>query len=699
MKNPKTEQDTKTKPVEDSVQKADPAGILKDAQQMVGQLQEQAKDGHIDGAVLDQLGAMLNVSVDTATDANSEGQSIMEGVSKTDDPASESTTSSEPSTDLPSSSEPSTEEPSNDEEEEPTEESEEPTTEEEEESTMKTEQDELNQPLSTKPPKTNLIFDKVDDHAAKLPEFIKALSAGRVKDAQQLSGNSGQAFDEMFKMAQVAILTEGGWTSDNLEKLSGVAQTVPGRLAKGITASTVPGIYLIKLAKLMLPLYAGLVSRMPSDTPKDMASDQATWKAQLGYGAIDWAGFFRAAEASVGVTPPTSFLTYNAAFNDLPVTDSVTLKALATGKGYSDPMQISVIKSMSSLLSAQEKVILGSNSGSIAAPGTVTVTAGSAGGTISNSGSAGSYVVTVTALSYEGWLAQSKGGSASVGESTATAASAATTGTGDTNSLVVDFAYVPGAVAYNIYLAATGAAGSSATWNKTVTINKATLTAASGSAALTAPAADSTVNALGIEGLISWCTRSTIYGNLTPSKVAVKDCAGAGLTAGNGGILEFDEVLAKQWTDWKIAPSLMVMSPNMNSTLVGKLQSLGSGTFYRVDVTQERNKVNGGMMVSGYVNKFAPFADGTPRMVDIIPHPDMPDGTILVLCETIPYPMGNESRGFVRDVLIPYTYFPLPSQVAGVNKILYNYSITTSEVVECFNPSPQTAIVGVDYSK
>jgi hypothetical protein len=76
----------------------------------------------------------------------------------------------------------------------------------------------------------------------------------------------------------------------------------------------------------------------------------------------------------------------------------------------------------------------------------------------------------------------------------------------------------------------------------------------------------------------------------------------------------------------------------------------------------------------------------------------MPDGTVLFLSETIPYPMGNETRGFVRDVLLPYTYFPLPAQTGGTNQTIYNFSITTSETVECFNPGPQTALVGVDYT-
>ncbi|MFA5416887.1 MAG: hypothetical protein WC341_00375 [Bacteroidales bacterium] len=199
-----------------------------------------------------------------------------------------------------------------------------------------------------------------------------------------------------------------------------------------------------------------------------------------------------------------------------------------------------------------------------------------------------------------------------------------------------------------------------------------------------------------MEGLIAWCEKETILSQLIPDKQTITDNAAGALTAGNGGITQFDTILANLWSIWHTAPSVMVMSPNTNATLVGKLQSLGSGTFYRIEVGNERNTVNGGMMVTGYVNKFAPFADGTPRMIDVIPHPYMPNGTVLFLSETIPYPMGNESRGFVRDVLLPYTYFPLPSQAAGINQTTYNFAITTSQTVECFNPGPQAALVGVD---
>jgi hypothetical protein len=702
----------------DSTEGANPSDVLGQAKQMVSQLQQQAKDGQIDAALLDQLESVLDVSVDTAQDAQAQGASAMnsaKNVTKASEPPpaeggevvppEEEAAPAEPEGETLPADEGEQETLFGAEEEQPAPEEVEPAPTEEqappEEEETVPEEEEVNteekskvakgeQPLSTRPPTPNLIFDHVEDDRAKLPAFIKALSEdGSIKTAQKSAGGSGARFDSMMNMAMKALLDEGGWTYQNLGKLNGMVTETPGnKLAKGITAATVPGIYLIKLAKLMLPLYAGLTNRLPTQSPQGMASNIATWKAQLGYGALSNASFFRVAEAAIGVNPPTSFLTYNAPFIDTTVNDDVSLKALSATAGYSDPMQISVIKAMSALLMGQERVILGSSAAAITQPVPGTPVAGSqVGSTLA----AGSYVCTVTALTYEGWVAQSKGGSTAVGESTA--GSAALIVTGANGNITLGWAAVPGAVAYNVYVGSTAAL---ATWNKMVTINKAVISGSS--TGTTAPVADTTVNAYGMEGLISWSELSTVYGNASPGKQAILDNAGLGLTTGNGGITQFDIQLAALWTNWQIAPSLMVMSPNMNATLVGKLQALGAGNFYRIDVGAERNSVNGGLMVSGYVNKFAPFADGTPRMIDIIPHPYMPDGTILILSETIPYPMGNESRGFVRDILLPYTYFPLPSQSAGVNKLQYNYAITTSQVVECFNPSPQTAIVGVDYT-
>ena len=690
----------------DKVMKGDAAGALGSARDMVSQLQQQAKAGQIDGAVLDQLEAILNVTVDAASDKQPElksGAGDVSGASSLSSaptPSGESkvpsSASSVPSSLVkdeikPTTDAPATEPTSVAESADTTSLPEDKTSEKKDESMDSSSVSKADEPMSARPPQTNLLFDHVDEIQSKLPEFIKAMENGHVGDAQKIAGGDTRKFDEYFGAAQHALLNEGGWNSENMAKLNGLAAS--DTLKKSITAASVPGIYLIRLAKLMLPVYAGLTQRLPADSPKTIGSTQATWRAQLGFGALAEAGFFRVAEASIGVNPPTNFLTFNAPYDDIAANDSVTLKALRTSMGYSDPLQIGVIKAMSALLRGQERVILGSNNAAIATPAAPTVTQGAPSESVI---AAGSYVVGVSALTYEGWVNQSVGGSA-VGETIATFANQFVLGAG--SSILMTWAAVPGAVAYNVYVSGSSvSAGSAAKWNKTVLVNKAVISAVSTGSNGCNPG-DTTVNATyGIESILTWCELATVYGNAIPSKQTITDNAGAGLTTGNGGISQYDTILANLWVNWHTAPSLMLMSPNMNASLVGKLQALGAGNFYRIDVGAERNQVNGGLMVSGYVNKFAPFADGTPRMIDIIPHPYMPDGTVLFVSETIPYPMANESRGFVRDVLLPYTYFPLPSQAGGVNQTTYNFTITTSETVECFNPGPQAALVGVDYT-
>jgi hypothetical protein len=125
-------------------------------------------------------------------------------------------------------------------------------------------------------------------------------------------------------------------------------------------------------------------------------------------------------------------------------------------------------------------------------------------------------------------------------------------------------------------MTASGGAGSTAQWNKMVTINKAVITTAS-TGTNTPPAADSTANAAGIDGVLSWCELSTVLGNAIPQKCPLYDNAGAGLTTLDGGIAQFDEILAYDWETLKTAPSVMLMSARMNKALVGKLQALGSG--------------------------------------------------------------------------------------------------------------------------
>jgi hypothetical protein len=131
----------------------------------------------------------------------------------------------------------------------------------------------------------------------------------------------------------------------------------------------------------------------------------------------------------------------------------------------------------------------------------------------------------------------------------------------------------------------------------------------------------------------------------------------------------------------------MVMSPDMSGFVSDLVMGLAQ---YKIEISNERGNVAGGAFMGSYTNKYAPYADGTPRQVDMMPHPEIPDGTILFLCETVPYQMSRETRGFAREQLIPYTYFPLAN-----TQVEYPYALTLSEMAECFHPSPQTAIQNI----
>jgi hypothetical protein len=326
--------------------------------------------------------------------------------------------------------------------------------------------------------------------------------------------------------------------------------------------------------------------------------------------------------------------------------------------------------------------VLGDNAGSLAAPTGITATSSTTGGTLA----AGSYTCRVSALTYRGWLAASKGGSSPVGETTAGSATQQVT-TGATSSIALTWPSVKGAVAYNVYVDN----ASASRWVATVTINKYTVTAYPGSGG-SHPASNVSANANGFEGIISWCDLATIYDQVIPNKTFT-DQAGSGLTTYAGGINEFDTLLSALWTNWQIAPTLILTSANGVKHLTAKVLSTSQVSGYRIEVGSERGNITGGAFVTGYTNKFAPFADGLPRIIDVMAHPYMPDGAFKFLSESIPYPNARENRGFTLETLIPYTYFPLAQ-----SSINYPFSMLVSETLECFHPSAQAAINGVDVS-
>lgn len=562
------------------------------------------------------------------------------------------------------------------------------------------------QPLATNPP-VGIDSGGTSTVESHLPEFMAALEAGSLRGAQAVVRkiNGGMMdqiiFDEMFSKATKWLLDKGGWNKDNFHKINmnGARILDPGQddgnLKKAIAMGDMPNYYLIRLVKLMLPLYAGLRRRIPANPPP-VGSNLANWRAQLGYGNIDFSAALSTAETQTGGSVPNSFLNFSAPFQRIAFNNLATLESVYTARGYDDPLQVAVISTLTALLKGEELKILMDNSGSLAAPTGVTAGSAATGGTLS----AGSYIAYVTALTGRGYLKMQFAGFAGsynyssgsgiapygVGESTAGSGAQQVT-TGATSVVTLVWTPVKGAVGYNLYLSRNGTVGYAATVGA---INKYTFTTIPTTGSY--PATDSTTNGNGFEGLVSWCTLPSVYGQTIPSRTFI-DQNGSGLTTYPGGISEFDTLLASLWTNWQIAPTLIVTSANGAKHITKQVLSTSNVSGYRIEIAQERGSVAGGAFVTGYTNKFAPWADGTPRVIDVMAHPYLPDGQVLFLAETVTYPMAREARGLALETLIPYTYFPLAQTL-----IQYPFSMLCSEVLECFNPGAFAAVVDVDFT-
>ena len=80
-------------------------------------------------------------------------------------------------------------------------------------------------------------------------------------------------------------------------------------------------------------------------------------------------------------------------------------------------------------------------------------------------------------------------------------------------------------------------------------------------------------------------------------------------------------------------------------------------------------------------------------VIPILAHPYVPDGTVSILCETVPYPNAREGRGWTLETLRPYTYIPLANLTDHIP-----FELAADELLECNHPSAQGQVYGIDVS-
>lgn len=501
---------------------------------------------------------------------------------------------------------------------------------------------------------------------------------------------------------------------DNLRALMGNLEGVsdPQAFKKALTAATgFVGYNLEAEAKLMLPMFAGLRSRVPTDTP-NIGAPTAVWRMMLGYGAYSFgASMGTAFGANGNPTTPVS-TTISADYKSQSVNGDVEWEAIQQSRGWDDALAIETSIALSTAIRLDEYLVLGGNEAALDAPVPV-----GAASTLSaaNTFAAGTWTVKVTALTLQGTLTNAAANS-NVGESLPGAVNI-TVGVGDCDFLDVYWPAVPGAVGYKVYCESAEGAGDSklvppaGLRYRKITAGATDLTAfgdaivvpsgqtwvgvnhiqvvAVGSGA-NAPGADGSVNANSFEGLIPWCQKTSMYGTSGLTHFN-KDMDGAALTTLGTGISEFDFILQNLWVALNISPNLIVTSANGVTSLGNHLVAANNGAMFRAEIYQERNKIIGGLYIGGYTNKFASSMMGVQASIDVWAHPYMPDGTFLFLTETMPpsYKYSRTGSVFGLDIQTPYTYWEL-----GRTKRSIPFDIMFGETLKCYYPTAQACISG-----
>ncbi len=482
---------------------------------------------------------------------------------------------------------------------------------------------------------------------------------------------------------------------------------------KALTATSgYTGYNLEREVKMRLPAYTVLRNRVAVDPGPvgAMAGPQANYKMQLGYNGFDFGAAMGTAFGGNGAEGNPNAVNIGADYKSQSIHGSVQLEAIDFARQFTDPVKDQSMFNLQTLMRIEELVVTGGNEFAIDAPVPVG-SQGAAGALFAN----GVWTVKVTAITLEGKLRNDTGAATPVSAHTpgeSVPGTVAITVSGGTKGyLNVSWPVVEGAVGYKVYCSdeygdstdvylldpATeiaykdGAAFvPTSTGQKWIGVNNIRIIAPpAGSVAC--PSVDGSANDNQFEGFVAWSTKSTMYGvDLVGAgeRVFLDMDGGLFTTDTAGGVKEINTVLQRLWVMYHTAPTLIVGSPATVSSLTARI---ASQSMMRLDLTQKQNKIVGGIMIGGYLNRFAQNA-GMSTDIDIIAHPYLPDGLVLLLSETLPpdtYRFAQDSRCFALDVLRPYNYFPLASSDRNVN-----FDIWYLETLKCYYPTAQAAIGG-----
>lgn len=438
----------------------------------------------------------------------------------------------------------------------------------------------------------------------------------------------------------------------NLLKASLAAKAaVPDEILKAFTqsGSATTGLTFYDLeapAKTIYPVITPLRNRIPR--VGGGAGIQANWKAIT---AIN-TNRMRAgvSEGNRGGVIATQVVDYNAAYKGIGLEDHVTFEADYAAQGFDDVRARATQGLLRSLMIGEEALILGGNNSlALGTTPTPTLAASASGGTLGNM----TLSVICVALTLEAFLDSSvtggvptsanrtlaDGTTEAYNAGTAAKSSAGSTSiTGPTGSCTATVTAVAGASAYAWYWGTSG----NELLGAVTTINSYKITAAAGGTqnASAISSSDKSTESKVFDGLLTMCSKSALgsYRYVMPTGTPG---TGTPLTADTvGGVVEIDAACRWFWDNYRLSPTQIFVNAQEQDSITKKVLAGNSAPAHRFTFNASQDGIRGGMLVTGYLNKYT-MAGGQLIPIDL--HPNLPAGTILFICETLPYSLSGVS--------------------------------------------------------
>ena len=485
-----------------------------------------------------------------------------------------------------------------------------------------------------------------------------------------------------------------------IQKLRGEVNDRFGKVGNTTTSgiTTTTGLVSIPLeapAKSLYSVFLRLRQRIARSTSAK-GGLSVTWRSltSIYAGGVD-AGI---AEGAVGSTVQFTEADNSATYKTLGVLASASYEAISAAETFDDAVAKATLGGLQNLQVSEENSLLGGSTTGIAHPGTITAAGATTTGGTLVSGTTYDYAVSAVTL-----LGTAGGGrlSANGNDSTRGAAWAAaypwlttakdspnesdgTTGNhspgGSFNSLVLTWASIPGATAYNVYA---GAHSGTLYFVKQVTVPTYTLLAIP--VAGTQPnTSNETANPYQIDGIIGQA--SLVSGaNWT-------DLKGAQLTAGTGSVNEIDTALETMANGPIVAPSILIVSPHEAKTIRNLVLAAGASVStqrFNTEVGPE-GEIRAGTIFMAYTN---PYFPGMP--MEVLAHPFLPQGTAIGITEKLPPWYPNANIGTTWEVDTRREFYSIEYAIATASGRVKPIGVYVEEVLKGYFPTGTFILAGI----